>query len=59
GFAYSAAMKDSGIVWDETTIAAYVVDPSGYIPDNRMHFPGLRKEEDVANLLAYLREATQ
>jgi cytochrome c len=52
-------MKDSGIVWDEVTIAEYVTDPKGYVPGNRMAFPGLKKEEDIANLLAYLQEATQ
>jgi cytochrome c len=59
GFTYSPAMKDSGIVWDEVTIAEYVTDPKAYIPGNRMAFPGLKKQEDVANLMAYLAEATQ
>jgi cytochrome c2 len=59
GFKYSSAMKDSGIVWSEETIAEYVADPKGYVPGNRMAFPGLKKQEDIANLLAYLQEATQ
>jgi cytochrome c len=59
GFTYSGAMKDSGIVWDEETIAEYVADPKGYVPGNRMAFPGLKKQEDITNLLAYLKEATQ
>lgn len=59
GFRYSSAMQDSGIVWDEETIAEYVADPRGYLPGNRMAFPGLKKEEDITNLLAYLKEATQ
>jgi cytochrome c len=59
GFKYSSAMKDSGIVWSEVTIAEYVADPKGYVPGNRMAFPGLKKQEDIANLLAYLKEATQ
>jgi len=58
GFTYSPAMKDSGIVWDEVTIAEYVTDPKAYIPGNRMAFPGLKKPEDVTNLMAYLKEAT-
>ena len=58
GFKYSDAMKDSGIVWDETTIGEYLMDPKGYIPKNRMAFVGLKKEEDVANVIAYLEEAT-
>jgi cytochrome c len=59
GFTYSPAMKDSGIVWDEETIAAYVADPRAYIPGNRMAFPGLKSEDDIGNLMAYLKEATQ
>ncbi len=58
GFKYSDAMKSSGIVWDDETIAAYMKDPKGYIPKNRMAFAGLKKEADIANLLAYLKEAT-
>ncbi len=59
GFKYSKAMKESGIVWDETTIAAYLADPKGYIPKNRMAFAGLKKEKDRDDLIAYLKEATQ
>ena len=51
---YSDAMKNSGIVWDDEAIAAYVADPKGYVPGNRMAFPGLKKEEDIQDLLAYL-----
>jgi cytochrome c len=58
GFKYSDAMKNSNVVWDEETISAYVREPKAYIPDNRMIFPGLKKDEDVANLIAYLKEAT-
>ena len=58
GFRYSKAMQESGIVWDDETIGAYLADPKGYIPKNRMAFAGLRKPEDIANVLAYMREAT-
>ena len=59
GFTYSPAMKDSDIVWDEETISEYVADPRAYIPGNRMAFPGLKSEDDITNLMAYLKEATQ
>ena len=59
GFKYSKAMKESGIVWDGETISAYMADPKGYIPKNRMAFPGLKKEADRADLIAYLEEATK
>ncbi|MEM9628282.1 MAG: cytochrome c family protein [Pseudomonadota bacterium] len=57
GYKYSKAMQESGVTWDETTIAEYLADPKGYIPKNKMAFPGLKKEEDVANVIAYLKEA--
>lgn len=55
---YSAAMQDAAIVWSEETVAAYVADPKGYIPKNKMAFKGVRKEADRLNLIAYLKEAT-
>ena len=54
---YSAAMKEAGIVWSEETIRAYITDPKGYIPKNKMAFNGVKKEKDRDNLLAYLKEA--
>ncbi|WP_298722567.1 cytochrome c family protein [uncultured Ferrovibrio sp.] len=59
GFKYSDAMKAKGITWDETTLAAYIADPKGYIPGNKMVFPGIKKESEVADLIAYLKEATK
>ena len=58
GFRYSKAMVESGIVWSEETIALYLQDPKGYIKGNRMAFPGLKKEADVVNVIAYIKEAT-
>lgn len=55
---YSAAMQDAAIVWNEETVAAYVADPKGYIPKNKMAFKGVKKEADRLNLIAYLKEAT-
>jgi cytochrome c len=53
---YSDAMENSGVVWSDETIAAYLKDPKGYIAGNRMAFPGLKKDEEIADLLAYLHE---
>ena len=47
-----------GVTWSEETISEYIADPRGYIKGNRMAFVGLKDEEDVANLVAYLKEAT-
>lgn len=56
GFKYSDAMKGSGIVWDDETIAAYLKDPRKYIPGNRMAFAGLRRDTEIDDLLSYLHE---
>ncbi len=58
GFKYSKAMKGSGISWTEDNLAAYLSDPKGFIKGNRMAFAGLKKEADVANVIAYLKSAT-
>jgi cytochrome c len=58
-FPYSPAMKNSGIVWDDASMAAFVRDPRKAIPGNRMAFPGIKNDENIADLLAYLHQATQ
>jgi len=52
---YSDAMKSSGIVWNEETLDAYLENPKAYVKGTRMAFAGLRKEEDRANVIAYLK----
>ena len=58
GFAYSEAMKTSGIVWSEDTLKPYLADPKAVVPGTKMSFTGLKKEE-MENILAYLKEATK
>jgi cytochrome c len=55
-FKYSDALKESGITWNEETLSAFLADPRGYIKGNRMAYAGLKKDEDIANLLAYLKQ---
>ena len=52
---YSDAMKSSGIVWNEETLDGYLEKPKDYVKGTRMAFAGLRKEEDRANVIAYLK----
>lgn len=59
GFKFSKALVAAEIVWDETTIDAYIADPKGYIPKNRMAFAGLKKEQDRADVIAYIKENAQ
>jgi cytochrome c len=59
GFKYSKAMAESGIVWDEKTMDSFLANPKGTVPKSRMAFPGLKKEADRADLIAYLKQAAK
>jgi len=57
-FRYSPALReagDSGMIWDSETLAGYLADPRGYIRGNRMAFQGLRSDEDIAAVIAYIQ----
>jgi cytochrome c len=56
---YSAAMKNSGVVWNDRTLAEYLRDPQAFVPGDKMGFPGIRNPEEIKNLLAYLQKATE
>ena len=56
---YSKAMKASGLVWDDATLAAYLKKPRKFVKGTKMAFAGLRKDKDIANVIAYLKEAAQ
>ena len=58
-FAYSQPMRNSGVVWNEETLARYVSAPHEFVPGNKMAFPGIKKEDEIRDLLAYLKDATQ
>ena len=58
GFKYSKPMTASGIVWDEAILAQYLTNPKEFVPGNKMMFPGLKKPEDIADVIAYLKAAT-
>jgi len=59
GFKFSDAMTAKAVVWNDETIAAYIADPKAYVPGNKMIFPGIKKESEVADIIAYLKEATK
>ncbi|PWK64991.1 cytochrome c family protein [Aminobacter sp. AP02] len=59
---YSDAMKKAGadgLVWDETNIAAYMKAPKEKVPGNKMAFPGLKDDADIANVIAYIEEVSK
>lgn len=56
GYGYSAAMKDSGLTWDETTFADYIQNPRAKVPGTKMIYAGLKEEKRIADLLAFLKQ---
>jgi cytochrome c len=55
GFAYSPVIKAKGGNWNWDGLTAYLHDPKGYAPGNKMAFAGIKDAGELADLLAYLR----
>ncbi|MGC7411202.1 c-type cytochrome [Pandoraea pneumonica] len=53
-FEYSSAMKQSGIVWDDKSLAAFIENPGKAVPGTKMRFWGISNPRKIADLLAYL-----
>lgn len=56
GYAYSPAMKNSGLTWDTATLARFLQAPSKLVPGTKMFFPGLPSPQDQADVVAYLKQ---
>lgn len=57
GFKYSKpllTMADSGLVWDEASLDAFLANPKGFMKGTRMSFAGLKKQDERAAVIAYL-----
>lgn len=55
GFNYSAANKGSGVTWTEEVLFEYLENPREFMPGTRMAFVGLKKPQDRADVIAYLK----
>ncbi|MBY5442401.1 cytochrome c family protein [Rhizobium leguminosarum] len=58
-FAYSAAMKaagDGGLVWDEATLRDYLHNPKAKVKGTKMAFVGLKDDQEITDLIAYLKQ---
>ena len=61
GFKYSKgadsmmAFAEGGKVWDEATLAEYLKKPKDLVKRTKMAFPGLKKDEQIADLIAYMK----
>ncbi|WP_457585506.1 c-type cytochrome [Ensifer canadensis] len=58
-YSYSDAMKAFGAeghVWDEPTLSEYLLSPKAMVGGTKMSFVGLRKPQDIADVIAYLKD---
>lgn len=55
-FGYSAAMRQSGIVWDEKSLDRFLAAPMKSIPGTSMTYDGVPDRQERADLIAYLRK---
>ena len=56
GYNYSDANRNSGVIWDEATLARYLHSPREIVPGTKMAFPGMSQEDDVQDVIAYLKQ---
>lgn len=54
-YRYSSAMQNARFVWTEDKLRAFLKSPGDVVPGTRMRFWGISNEQDLSNLLAYLR----
>lgn len=55
GYRYSSAMKNSGLVWNEATLARFLAAPSQVVPGTKMTFTGLSSPKDRVDVIALLK----
>ncbi|MCU4178604.1 c-type cytochrome [Bosea sp. BH3] len=55
GYSYSVANKNSGITWDEAVFGEYIKDPKAKIPGTKMVFAGIKNEQEIKDLIAFLK----
>ncbi|MBM1169887.1 c-type cytochrome [Microvirga arabica] len=56
GYNYSPANKNSGITWDEAVFREYIQNPRAKIPGTKMVYAGLKDEQRITDLVAYLKQ---
>jgi cytochrome c len=56
GYNYSAANKNSGLTWDKPTLTTYLHAPRKLVPGTKMTFAGLSKDQEIADVIAYLKQ---
>jgi cytochrome c len=55
-YSYSDANKNSGITWNEAQFKEYIKDPKAKIPGTKMVFAGIKNENEINDLWAFLAQ---
>ena len=56
GYNYTEANKNSGITWDDAQFREYIQDPRAKIKGTKMVFAGIKNENEITSLWAYLKQ---
>jgi cytochrome c len=56
---YSPALQSANIIWNDQTLDDWITDPQHLVPGNEMTFDGIKDARQRADLLAFLKQATQ
>ena len=56
---YSPVLKSSNIIWNDQTLDEWIKDPQHLVPGNEMTYAGIKDAQPRADLLAFLKDATQ
>jgi S-disulfanyl-L-cysteine oxidoreductase SoxD len=62
GYKYSNAMAEAGqggLIWDAESLSTYLANPKGMVKGTKMAFAGLKKDDEIADVLAYLKTFSQ
>lgn len=56
GYSYSAAFQALDRVWNEDAFRKYIADPRGDVPGTKMTFAGVKDEQQITDLIAFLKQ---
>ncbi|PWR19170.1 cytochrome c family protein [Zavarzinia compransoris] len=59
GYTFSKAMAAADVTWTAETLDQYLADPKKLVPGTKMTFVGVKKDDERADLIAYLEQATK
>jgi cytochrome c len=62
GFKFSTPMIDAGkagMAWNDEALIPYLKNPKGTIKGTKMAFVGLKSDDDIANVIAYIKQFSQ